>query len=90
MRISEAQKRLANLRRKRWNREELPYFKECLICHLTCDQLLASKGNGYDLMTCPKRHEGEPFFPYQYKEMKKEYDKQEKERHDKERGKQLP
>ena len=81
MRTSEAQKRQASLLRTRWNREETPYFKECLYCRLTCDLLLAGKGTGYDLMTCPKRHEGEPFFPYKYKAMKQEYDKQEKGRH---------
>ena len=69
MRTSEAQKRQAEIRRKRWNREEIPYFRECLFCRLTCDQVLASKGNGYNILCCPKRHSGEAFFPYKLKEM---------------------
>ena len=70
MRTSEAQKRQAEIRRKRWNREEIPYFRECLYCRLTCDHTLASKGNGYNILCCPKKHTGEAFFPYKLKEMR--------------------
>lgn len=77
MRTSEAQKRQAAIRRKRWNRDEIPYFRECLFCRLTCDQVLASKGNGYNILCCPKRHSGDAFFPYKLKEMR---EKEEAER----------
>ena len=70
MALTEEQKRRANLRRKRWNRDESPYFRECAICELTCDQLLASKGNGYNILSCPKKHTGDAFFPYKLKQMR--------------------
>ena len=72
MRTSIEQKRQAGIRSKRWNREEIPYFRECLFCRLMCDQVFASKGNIYNILNCPKKHTGEAFFPYALKKMKKE------------------
>ena len=79
MKTSEAQKRRAEIRRKRWNREETPYFRECLFCRLACDQVLASKGNGYNILCCPKRHTGDAFFPYKLKEMREKEEQEDKD-----------
>ena len=77
---SEAQKRQADLRRKRWNKAEKPYFKPCLTCALSCSQVIKYAGAGYDIFTCPKKDRGEPFFPYKWAEMLKEHEKEEKEK----------
>ena len=79
MKTSDAQKRQAEIRRKRWNREETPYFRECLFCRLACDQVLASKGNGYNILCCPKRHTGDAFFPYKLKEMREKEEQEDKD-----------
>ena len=50
----------------------MPYFKECLTCRLACDQVMTTKGHCYNILQCPKKHEGVPAFPYKFEEMKKE------------------
>lgn len=82
--VSEALKRQADLRRKRWNKAEKPYFKPCLTCALSCSMTIQHSATGYNIFTCPKTDRGEPAFPYKWAEMKKEHEKevQEKEKHD--------
>ena len=70
--VSEALKRQADLRRKRWNKAERPYFKCCLTCSLSCTMTIKHAGAGYDIFTCPKKDRGEPKYPYAYEKMKKE------------------
>ena len=76
---SEAQRRQADLRRKRWNKAEKPYFKACLTCMLSCSQVIKYARAGYDIFSCPKKDKGEPMFPYKYAEMVKEHNEKEKE-----------
>ena len=76
---SEAQKKQADLRRKRWNKAEKPYFKPCLTCALSCSMTIQYSAAGYNIFTCPKKDKGEPMFPYKYKELLKEHEQQEKE-----------
>ena len=83
MKTSDAQKRQAEIRRKRWNWEETPYYRECLLCRLACDQVLASKGNGYNILCCPKRHTGDAFFPYKLREMREKEEQESKDNEDK-------
>ena len=77
---TETQKRLEKLRQAKWNKEEKPYYRECLSCSLSCEQLIRYRETSYNILTCPKTHKGSPMFPYKYAEMKKEYDKREMNR----------
>ena len=81
---SETQKRQADLRRKRWNKAERPYFKCCLSCSLSCNMTIEHGCHSYDIFSCPRQNRGEPTFPYKWAEMMKEHEKevQEKEKHD--------
>lgn len=67
---SEKQKRQENLRRQRWNKAEKPYFTECLSCSLSCEQIIQHGSMSYSILDCPKKHKGDPMFPYKYAEMK--------------------
>ena len=78
--VSDAQKRQAELRRKRWNKAEQPYFKCCLTCALSCTMTIKYAGAGYDIFSCPKKDRGEAIYPYKWAEMLKEHEQQEKER----------
>ena len=64
MKSSPEMERRAKLRRSKWNANAVPYFKECLTCTLCCDQVMATKGHVYNILVCPKKHTGEPMFPY--------------------------
>lgn len=61
----------AEKRRQSWNRAETPYFHECLSCELDCEVLRSCPDRHYTIWTCPKNHDGEPFFPYAYEEERK-------------------
>lgn len=78
--VSEALKRQADLRRKRWNKAEQPYFKRCLTCSLSCTMTIKYAGARYDIFSCPKKDRGEAIFPYKWAEMLREHEQQEKER----------
>ena len=80
---TDKQKRTENLRRQKWNRAEKPYFHECLSCSLSCEQIIQHGAMSYNILNCPKKHKGEPLFPYKYEEMKKEYEQQEEIRNGK-------
>ena len=69
---TDKQKRQESLRRSKWNRAEKPYYKECLSCSLSCSQIIMYGTMSYDILNCPKKHKGEPAFPYKFAEMKRE------------------
>lgn len=77
---TEAQSRLKTLRRKRWNKAEMPYFNCCLTCALSCEMTITHRDTSYNLFTCPRKDRGEPVFPYKYKEMLEQHNKEQQEK----------
>lgn len=55
-------------RKARFLKNETPYWSECLDCQLSCIQTIQRGETSFGLETCPKRHDGDPAFPYAYKQ----------------------
>jgi hypothetical protein len=63
---------MVQARVKRWEREEIPYWKECKQCTLSCKVLSPMGAGALDQVSCHKKHDTDPKFPYKYQQMKKE------------------
>ena len=75
MTLTEKQKRQKKVRKARLMRQEKPHWNECLICDLSCEVNIRYGATSFNQVTCPKKHKGEPAFPYAYEEMKRQEEK---------------
>ncbi|DBA35240.1 TPA_asm: hypothetical protein vir530_00016 [dsDNA virus vir530] len=55
-----------------WIKAEKPHWSDCLSCKISCEQNIQFGESSYSIVTCPVRHVTEPFFPYKYRQMRKE------------------
>lgn len=77
---ADTRKRRATTRRAKWDKACKPYFKECVTCSLSCEQIIKYSDTNYNLYNCPKTHKEEPAYYYAWLEGKREYEKQKEER----------
>jgi len=79
-RLTESQKKAIQLKKDRWIKQGKPFWTECLTCARSCEQNIKHGVTSYKMVNCDKSHKGNPYFPYKYEQLKREYQKEQEKR----------
>lgn len=79
MKLTQEQIKQRADRRKRLEKAERPYWNECLLCMISCENAIQRGEKRYSIVTCPVFHRAGPMYPYKYAEMMKQREQEEKE-----------